>query len=404
MSANGHRPLCEALTRAGRRCRLPAQEGSRYCYRHRHLETAGAGAVIGEEEAQNAGAVELASTTNPATAAPAEAPTPAAEPAAGGWLAFLHEGWERLLAGAPDEVRAWLRARISPEWFDPQTWQGLAYVLRVALQMQLEFVQRRLRGEYEVDPWGYDQEIADYLALVTGFLFNRYWRVELTGLEHIPGEGRALLIANHSGVFPLDGAIIAYGVREHHPAHRLVRTLMNDWFLTLPFVSILLTKSGHVPAHPDNGRRLLEADELVLAFAESPTGISPLYRERYRLGRFGRGGFIKTAIETGAVILPVAVVGVEETYPFVVDVKPLAQWLGAPAFPVPLTLPWLGPLAWLPLPSRWTVDIGEPIVAHLDDAALVENPAFVSDITDLVRNRIQEGIDKRLAQRRSPLG
>lgn len=404
MSANGHRPLCEALTKTGRRCRLPAQEGSRYCYRHRHLETTDAVAAIGEEKAQSAGSGMPTGATGAETATPVEAPAPAATATGAGWLTGLQQGWERLLAGAPDEVRAWLQARISPEWFDPQTWQGLAYVLRVALQMQLEFAQRRLRGEYQVDAWGYDQEVADYVALLTGFLFNRYWRVEITGLEHIPNEGRALLLANHSGVLPLDGAIIAYGVREHHPAHRLVRTLMDDWFLNLAFVSILLTKSGHVAAHPDNGRRLLEADELVLAFAESPTGISPFYRERYRLGRFGRGGFVKTAIETGAMIVPVAVVGVEETYPLVVDVKPLAQWLGAPAFPVPLTLPWLGPLALLPLPSRWTIDIGEPIVAHLDDASLIENPAFVSDITDLVRNRIQAGIDKRLAQRRSPLG
>ncbi|MCS7039109.1 MAG: acyltransferase family protein, partial [Caldilineales bacterium] len=298
-------------------------------------------------------------------------------------------------------VRDWVKTRISPEWFEPQTWQGLAYVLQVALQMQIEFVQRRLRGEYEVDLWGYDQEVADYLALVTGFLFHRYWRVEMTGLEHIPNEGRGLLVANHSGVLPLDGAIIAYGVREHHPAHRLVRVLMDDWFLTLPFVSVLLTKSGHVPAHPDNGRRLLDADELVLAFAENPKGISPFYRERYRLGRFGRGGFVKMAIETGAPILPVAVVGVEETYPLVVDLKPVAQWLGAPALPVPLTLPWLGPLALLPLPSRWTIDIGEPIVAHLEDESLIDNPAFVSDITDLVRNRVQEWVNKRLAERRS---
>lgn len=396
MNENGHRPLCEALTKAGERCRLPAQEGSRYCYRHRHLETTGEVAVVAEEAAES---VNVAVPVTPAEAAAPE-PSPAA-PAGGGWLTALQEGLERLLAGAPAEVREWVKGRISPEWFEPQTWQGLAYVLQVALQMQVEFVQRRLRGEYEVDLWGYDQEVADYLALVTGFLFNRYWRVAMNGLEHIPNEGRALLVANHSGVFPLDGAIIAYGVREHHPAHRLVRVLMDDWFLTLPFVSVLLTKSGHVPAHPDNGRRLLDADELVLAFAENPKGISPFYRERYRLGRFGRGGFVKMAVETGAPILPVAVVGVEETYPLVVDLKPLAQWLGAPALPVPLTLPWLGPLALLPLPSRWTVDIGEPIVAHLEDASLIDNPAFVSDITDLVRNRVQELLDKRLAERRS---
>ncbi|MCX7851327.1 MAG: hypothetical protein N2383_00950, partial [Caldilineales bacterium] len=127
MSENGHRPLCEALTKAGERCRLPAQEGSRYCYRHRHLETTGAMAVTAEEETASA---NVAATTAPTEAAvAASAPTPPAEPAAGGWLAALQEGLERLLASAPAEVRDWVKTRISPEWFEPQTWQGLAYVL-----------------------------------------------------------------------------------------------------------------------------------------------------------------------------------------------------------------------------------------------------------------------------------
>lgn len=294
-----------------------------------------------------------------------------------------------------------LQKRVDSAWLDPETYKGLAYVLQVAAQMQVEFVQRRLRGEFEVDEWGYDAEIADYFALAAGLFYSKYWRVEIDGLEHVPEHGRALMVANHSGVLPMDGAMIAYGVRQHHPAQRLVRALVTNWFPTLPFMSTLLNRTGQVLAHPDNGRRLLEADELVLVFPEGYKGVGKLFRDRYKLARFGRGGFVKMAVESGAPILPVAVVGAEETYPMLMDAKPVARLLGFPFFPITPTFPWLGPLGALPLPSKWYIDIGEPIDAHLRQPELAGNPSFISAVTEQVRSQVQTMIDLRLGRRKS---
>ncbi len=161
-----------------------------------------------------------------------------------------------------------LQELLDSEWLDVQTWQGIAYVLQIAAETQIDVFKRRLTGDYEVDAWGYDPEFADYLLPVGGFFFNKYWRIELNGVENIPVEGRALMVSNHSGVLPLDGAMISYGVREHHAAHRLTRALVANWFPSIPFFSMLLNKSGQVLAHPDNGQRLLNDEELVLVFPE----------------------------------------------------------------------------------------------------------------------------------------
>jgi 1-acyl-sn-glycerol-3-phosphate acyltransferase len=234
-----------------------------------------------------------------------------------------------------------------------------------------------------------------------GFFFHRYWRVERSGIENIPGEGRVLLVSNHSGVLPLDGAMIAYGVREQHPAHRLVRALVANWFPSLPFFSMLLNKTGQVLAHPDNGRRLLAQDEAVLVFPEGYKGVGKPFKERYQLARFGRGGAVRMALETQAPILPVSVVGAEETYPMLWNAKPIARLLGFPYFPITPTFPWFGLLGIIPLPSKWYIDIGEPIDISQYDPQFAANPALVSELTDLVRNRVQAQINNRLAQRRS---
>jgi 1-acyl-sn-glycerol-3-phosphate acyltransferase len=303
------------------------------------------------------------------------------------------------------ELRQKLLSRIEElldsEWLDVQTWQGIAYVLQIAAETQIDVLKRRLTGEYEVDAWGYDPEFADYLLPVAGFFFNRYWRIELTGVENIPVQGRTLLVSNHSGVLPLDGAMISYGVREHHAAHRLTRALVANWFPRLPFFSMILNKSGQVLAHPDNGQRLLEQEELVLVFPEGLKGVSKLFKERYNLARFGRGGFVRMAMQTKSPILPVSVVGAEETYPMLRNAKTVARTFGLPFFPITPTWPWLGPLGFVPVPSKWTIDIGEPIDTSQYDPDLVNNPAFVSELSDLVRNKVQEQINRRLNDRKS---
>lgn len=333
----------------------------------------------------------------------ASAKTPASSPAPTApvqVVEYLQPG-QTTPAPEPTGLLAALQERLDSAWLDPETYKGLAYVLQVTAQMQAEFVQRRLRGEFEVDEWGYDAEIADYFALVAGLLYSKYWRVEISGLEHVPAEGRALMVANHSGVLPMDGAMISYGIREHHSAHRLVRALVANLFPTLPFLSTLLNRTGQVLAHPDNGQRLLEAEELVLVFPEGYKGVGKLYRDRYKLARFGRGGFVKMAVESGAPIIPVAVVGAEETYPMLMNVKPVARVLRFPFFPITPTFPLLGLFGFLPLPSKWFIDIGKPIDAHLHQPELADNPAFISDVTDQVRNQVQAMINQRLELRKS---
>jgi len=313
----------------------------------------------------------------------------------------LNSRLDRLSPELRQMVVGRLQELLDSEWLDVQTWQGIAYVLQIAAETQIDVFKRRLTGDYEVDAWGYDPEFTDYLLPVAGFFFDKYWRVELAGVENIPVEGRALLASNHSGVLPLDGSMISYGVREHHAAHRLTRALVANWFPTLPFFSMILNKSGQVLAHPDNGQRLLEEDELVLVFPEGYKGVSKIFRDRYKLARFGRGGFVRMAMQTKSPIIPVSVVGAEETYPMVYNAKAIARMIGLPFFPITPTWPLLGPLGLIPMPSKWYIDIGEPIDTSQYDSDLAMNPAFVSELTDLVRNKVQEQINQRLDSRSS---
>ncbi len=419
MNENLESRPCEAIAEGGERCTLPALPGSPYCLEHQEFDLAVTGEVaVTVTEARSAGLNGEEEIVTAVAASSAIAGKNGAGQLSDEELrAKIREEIRRLSqkvdtqaassAGKSSDGRLlrMMRDNLShlseSEWLASETWQGLALVAQAMVEVQRDFVARRLRGEYEVDPWGYDEEIANYFALVAGILYNQYWRVELTGVEHVPSSGRTLLVANHSGVLPMDGAMISYGISEHHPARRLTRALVADWFPTLPFFGCLLNKTGQVLAHPDNGHRLLENDELVLVFPEGYKGVGKLFRDRYKLARFGRGGFVKMAVETQAPIVPVAVVGAEETYPMVANVKPLARLIGFPFFPITPTFPLLGLLGVVPLPTKWYIDIGEPIATEALDPELIQNPAYVSDLTDMVRNRVQDMIDKRLAERRS---
>ncbi len=313
----------------------------------------------------------------------------------------LNDNLDRLSPELRSAIVSGLQDLLESEWLDAETWQGIAYVLQVVLETQVDVLKRRLRGQYEVDAWGYDPEFAEYMLLIGGFFFNRYWRIQFSGVENIPNSGRTLLVSNHSGVLPFDAAMISYGVREHHAAHRLTRAMVADWFPSLPFVSTVLNKTGLVLAHPENGERLLAEDELVLVFPEGYKGVGKLFKDRYKLARFGRGGFVRMAMAAQTPIIPVSVVGAEETYPMLYNVKPIARMIGFPLFPITPTWPWFGLLGFVPVPSKWYIDVGEPIDTSQYDPELANNPAFISELTDLVRNKVQEQINTRLEQRRS---
>ena len=294
-----------------------------------------------------------------------------------------------------------LRTTIGEDLFDLDTWRGVWYVLNYSLESQADLFKRRLTGEYETDEWGYDQEVVDTVKPFFDFMYNKYWRVETSGLEHIPDEGRALLVVNHSGQLPWDGAMVGLAVLNEHPAQRLVRTLYADWFPSLPFLSTLFVKFGQTLANEENGIRLLEQDQLVAVYPEGYKGVGKLFKDRYRLARFGRGGFVRMALQTHSSVIPVSVVGAEETYISLAKSAAIARAIHFPYFPISPTWPWFGLLGFVPLPTKWYIDFGKPIAMDHYDPDAVENTMLVSQLADQVRNVIQEMIYKRLAERKS---
>jgi 1-acyl-sn-glycerol-3-phosphate acyltransferase len=260
---------------------------------------------------------------------------------------------------------------------------------------------QRAAGEYDEDEWGFDEEFATALRPLLDFLYDRWWRVETSGVTNVPGTGRAMLVSNHAGILPWDGTMISLAIQREHPMPRYPRFLVLDWAFTLPFVSVAMRKVGGVVASPYNASRLLEDDELVAVFPEGAKGAGKDFSERYRLQRFGRGGFVEIALRAGAPIVPVAVVGSEEIYPKVGESRLLARAIGAPYFPITPTFPALGPLGTIPLPSKWRIEFGEPIrTDHLGPEA-ADDRALVFELSERVRDEIQRMVYENLVRRGS---
>ena len=269
--------------------------------------------------------------------------------------------------------------------------------LRVALDRLLS----RLAGDYQEDEWGFDEEFADALLPFLEFLYDRWWRVETIGARNVPSHGRALLVANHAGILPWDDTMIWVAMLRVHPLPRYARFLVLDWAFALPYVSVAMRKLGGVVASPYNALRLLEEDELVAVFPEGVKGAGKPFKERYRLQRFGRGGFVELALRTGAPIVPVAVVGSEEIYPKLGEAPALARLIGAPYFPLTPTFPLLGPLGVVPLPSRWRIEFGEPIDVARFGPEAAEDRSFVFELSEQVRETIQGKVYDNLVARGS---
>jgi 1-acyl-sn-glycerol-3-phosphate acyltransferase len=252
-----------------------------------------------------------------------------------------------------------------------------------------------------IDEFGFDPDFTERVKGVALWFYRNYWRVETEGVSNVPGTGRALLVANHAGIIPYDGAMIRTAIIAEHPMPRHARMLVVDWAFALPFTSMLLLKTGNVLAHPDNAIALLERDELVGVFPEGVKGASKPYRNRYRVQRLGRGGFVQLALRTGAPIIPVAVVGSEEVHPVLYDMRPIARLFGLPTAPITPTFPWLGLAGLLPLPSKWFIAFGAPIeVAHLgSDAA--DDSRLVLELSEEVRGWIQRKLHELLPRRRT---
>lgn len=266
----------------------------------------------------------------------------------------------------------------------------------------LAFLRRRLTGDYEVDDFGYDEELTDQVLMsLLRPVYEKYFRVEVKGIENIPSEGGALIVANHSGTVPVDGLMLQVAVHDHHPADRHLRLLAADLVFVLPVVNELARKLGHTLACAEDAERLLAQGELVGVMPEGFKGIGKPFGERYKLQRFGRGGFVSTALRQRAPIIPCSIVGAEEIYPMIGNAKTLARLLGFPYFPLTPTFPWLGPLGAVPLPTKWTIQFGEPIPTDGYPPEAAEDPMLMFNLTDQVREQIQHTLYKLLVQRRS---
>ena len=266
----------------------------------------------------------------------------------------------------------------------------------------LAFLRRRITGEYEVDEFGFDPDLTDNVLLnLIRPLYEKYFRVEARGLERVPNDGGALIVANHSGTLPLDALMTQVALWDHHPVGRHLRMLAADVVFTMPYVGSYARKAGHTLACNPDALRLLAGGEVVGVWPEGFKGIGKPFSERYRLQRFGRGGFDSAALRTGTPINPTAIVGAEEIYPKIGDIKPLARLLGIPYVPVTPTFPWLGPLGLVPLPSKWYIVFGEPIETSGYDPAAADDPMLVFNLTDQVRESIQDTLYRVLLQRRS---
>jgi 1-acyl-sn-glycerol-3-phosphate acyltransferase len=262
----------------------------------------------------------------------------------------------------------------------------------------------RLDGDYTEDEWGFDEDFAELVEPFFAFMFDSWWRVQVEGVERVPAHGRVLLTANHAGILPWDATMISVALLREHPLPRHPRFLVLDWAFDLPWISSGMRKVGGVVASPYNAMRLLEQDQLVAVFPEGVKGAGKPYSQRYRLQRFGRGGFVEIALRTGAPIVPVAVVGSEEIYPKVADLPVVARMLGAPYFPVTPTFPLLGPLGLLPIPTKWTIRIGPPLdFAHRQGAQAASDRILIGKLAENVRTSIQDMLNETLSGRKSAI-
>lgn len=269
----------------------------------------------------------------------------------------------------------------------------------------MEYIRRRFSGDYAVDEFGFDPEFTDRVLLnAIRPLYRSWFRVEASGLENVPDDSAALIVGNHSGTVPWDALMAQVALHDEHPAHRHLRMLGANLVFQTPVIADIARKAGHTLAcHPD-AERLLAAGQLVGVWPEGFKGIGKPFSDRYKLQRFGRGGFVAAALRTGTPIIPTAIVGAEEIYPMIGNAKLLARLLGLPYFPITPTFPWLGPLGMVPLPSKWFIHFGEPIATDGFGEGAADDPMLVFNLTDQVREQIQQSLYRLLMKRPSVFG
>ncbi|HZH16254.1 MAG TPA: lysophospholipid acyltransferase family protein [Archangium sp.] len=277
---------------------------------------------------------------------------------------------EQLSDKVKQELREWTERMVGPE--RKERLQALA----------------RTGNEYGVDPFGFNLDYSLSALAPFFWLYRHYHRVETFGIEKVP-KGRVLLISNHSGQLPMDGAMIGVALLLEADPPRAIRSMVEKWVPSLPYVSTFMARVGQIVGTPENCRRLLEADEAILVFPEGVRGLGKLWPQRYQLQDFGLG-FMRLALETNTPIVPIAVVGAEEQSPALVDVKPLAKLLGFPSFPLTVTgMP-------LPLPTKYRIYFGEPLrfTGRADDEDS-ELDKKVRTVKTAIQGMLNQGLKER---------
>jgi len=253
----------------------------------------------------------------------------------------------------------------------------------------------------EVDEFGLDVLTLVRTNTLLDFLVDRYWRVDLQGAEGLPEEGPVLFVANHSGLLPWDGLVFAHRLQRERPHWHRTRFLVADWLVTLPFAQPMLARLGGVRACRENTDRLLRRGKSVLAFPEGEKGAAKDFRRRYQLQRFGRGGAVRAALECGVPLVPVGIVGAEEAHPILYKSRVAGRAAGLPFVPITPTFPMLGPLGLLPLPAKWSIEIGEPLDLAGVDVSAAHDELYVSRMNEQLRAQIRDLLARGLARRSS---
>lgn len=282
--------------------------------------------------------------------------------------------------------------------------EGAQRVLGADWERQLATIvsslRKRMSGNYEIDEFGLDPQILDILNSAVGPIADKWFRLEVRGIENIPTDGGALLVANHSGTVPVDGLITGYAVNKY--TGRTMRALGADLVFKLPLVGEIARKSGATLACAQDAERLLTTGELAAVWPEGFKGVGKPFSERYKLQRFGRGGFVSAAMRAQVPIIPVSIVGAEEIYPLVGNIPSLARLLGLPYIPITPFFPLLGPLGLIPLPSKWIIEFGEPVRTDAYSPESADDPMLLFNVTDQVRESIQETLYSLLVERGNP--
>ena len=253
----------------------------------------------------------------------------------------------------------------------------------------------------EIDDFGLDPEYLRSARPLLHFLRRRWFRLDAAGAGGLPDSGPLLLVANRSGILPWDGLMLSDLIAEHRDRPRF---LLADWLITMPWMQPAMARLGGVRACPENAERLLQTGRSVIAFPEGQKGAGKLFRERYQLQRFGRGGVVRLALAAGVPIVPVGIVGAEEAHPILFKLETTARAVGLPFLPVTPTFPWLGPAGAVPLPAKWLIRFGPPIDTEAFGPEASDDDLLIARLNEELRDAIQGLVLQAVREREAVFG